>query len=287
MKEKAEGADVVEETLRRLAEARIFPDDHGFMRRIAFVESRDGTHPNTFRDPKSEAGVGIWQMDKGTFVWLTTSKRDFKTTRENYYGLIKKRFKIDISEMLERKELYKPLVAALLARVYLLTKPEKIPPDMEDQAKYWKKHYNTEAGSGTVEKFKSDMKELLSKERPSSGSRGDDKGRDTFAQSKLPVLLIFCLLPVYIECQHGVRNPSSDCKCLCEKDYTGRYCDQPKCGECNPQPCSGKGVCAISPDDGKPRCRCFGRWEGGCCKTLPPAPVFGDPHIRTIDGKNI
>ena len=171
LKEKANGADVVEETLRRLDEAHIFPDDHGLMRRIAYVESKDGTDPNTFRDPEVEAGVGIWQMDKTTFDWLTTSTTGFENTRKKYYPLIMERFGINITS-LQRKDLYKPLVAALLTRVYLLTIPKKIPTEKEDQAEYWKKYYNTEAGSGTKQKFLNDIR-TLEKIQSDDSLRGD------------------------------------------------------------------------------------------------------------------
>ena len=171
--EEANGADVVEETLRRLDEAHIFPDDHGLMRRIDYVESKDGTDSNTFRDPEVEAGVGIWQMDKTTFEWLTTSTTGFQNTREKYYPLVKKRFGIDITK-LQRRDLYRPFVSALLTRVYLLTIRKKIPTEKEDQAEYWKKYYNTEAGSGTEQKFLNDIRML--EERQSDKSKGGDEG---------------------------------------------------------------------------------------------------------------
>ena len=38
----------------------IFPDDKMFMRRLAYVESGDGTHPKTFR---SGYYGGIWQVN--------------------------------------------------------------------------------------------------------------------------------------------------------------------------------------------------------------------------------
>ena len=153
-KEKATGKAAVEEVVRRIEESGIFPSTHGLLRRIAWVESMDGKHPNTFRDPSAKAGVGIWQMDKGTFNDLK-----MQTTLYDLFRKVKKRFGIDF-RTIERKELSRPLVSALAARIQLYRFKEKIPLDITQQAKYWKKYYNTKKGSGTVEKFLGDMKTL-------------------------------------------------------------------------------------------------------------------------------
>jgi hypothetical protein len=126
------------------------------MRRIAYVESKDGTDPNAFRGPDVDAGLGIWQMNKTTFDRLTTTTTDFPNIREKYYPSIEKRFCVNIA-MLQRRDLYRPLVAALLTRVYLLTIPTPIPSGMRDQTVYWNTYYNTEASS---EKFWEDARML-------------------------------------------------------------------------------------------------------------------------------
>ena len=61
--------------------------------------------------------------------------------------------------MVKWTDLEKPLFSALAARLYLARLKEAIPSDVPCQAKYWKKHYNTVNGSGTVEKFINDVKQ--------------------------------------------------------------------------------------------------------------------------------
>ena len=51
-----------------------------------------------------------------------------------------------------------PLIGAGLARMILATKKEIIPNDIDGQAEYWKKHWNTTAGTGTPEHFKKESK---------------------------------------------------------------------------------------------------------------------------------
>ena len=53
------GVDVVKATLRQIQDSNIFPDDNSFLRRLAYVESKDGTDSDTYR-----AGYhgGIWQV---------------------------------------------------------------------------------------------------------------------------------------------------------------------------------------------------------------------------------
>ena len=56
---EAKGAEVVEMTTDRIEASCIFPDDKLLMRRLAYVESNDGLHPDAFR--KGYYG-GIWQV---------------------------------------------------------------------------------------------------------------------------------------------------------------------------------------------------------------------------------
>ena len=53
------GHDVVEMTVDRILSSCIFPDDKGFLRRLAYVESSDGMHPGTYRE---DYHGGIWQV---------------------------------------------------------------------------------------------------------------------------------------------------------------------------------------------------------------------------------
>jgi hypothetical protein len=52
------GPDVVEAVVNLIRESCIFADDKRFLRRLAYVESHDGTDPKTFR---SGYYGGIWQ----------------------------------------------------------------------------------------------------------------------------------------------------------------------------------------------------------------------------------
>ena len=46
-----------------------------------------------------------------------------------------------------------PQIGALLTRMGLANIPEKLPTTALEQAKYWKKHWNTEKGKGTTQHF--------------------------------------------------------------------------------------------------------------------------------------
>ena len=54
--------------------------------------------------------------------------------------------------------MYVCMYSYLAARMHLAKFCDPIPADIPSQAQYWKKHYNTEAGDGTVEKFICDLK---------------------------------------------------------------------------------------------------------------------------------
>ena len=60
---KEKGADVVKAVVDRITELGIFPDDHKFMCRIGWVESKYGTDKGTYR-PGYHGG--IWQVSHYT-----------------------------------------------------------------------------------------------------------------------------------------------------------------------------------------------------------------------------
>ena len=54
------GKEVVEAAVIQITISDIFPTDHGLLRRIACVESKYGTHPDTYSD--SSYHGGIWKV---------------------------------------------------------------------------------------------------------------------------------------------------------------------------------------------------------------------------------
>jgi len=154
--EKATGEAVVEAVAKYIRDAGIFADDHGFLKRIACVESKYGNDPNTFK-PKNDKPYygGIWQVDKIGFdeTKNVRSHPSLRTTMEK----IKKQKGIDWNSV-TWEDLWKPLYSGLSARLLLSTKAGKIPDTLEGQAEYWKKHYNSGVGKGTPEKFIKDVK---------------------------------------------------------------------------------------------------------------------------------
>ena len=152
MQREATGADVVRAVSNRIQ--AVFGNDRQFLRRIAFVESKDGTDSNTFR---SGYHGGIWQVDEIAF-------RSTKDTA-SHPGLIAKHqqildtFGINWSDV-EWSDLRIPLFSGLAARLFVSNIPADIPCDISGQATYWKRHYNTFAGAGTEEKFMEDVNAL-------------------------------------------------------------------------------------------------------------------------------
>ena len=59
------GAAVVLATISTIVDSNAFPDDSRLLRRVAFVESRDGTDTETFREGYNG---GIWQVDGDVFL---------------------------------------------------------------------------------------------------------------------------------------------------------------------------------------------------------------------------
>lgn len=150
----ASGPSVVRAVIDKVE--AVFGNDDQFLRRVAYVESTDGTHSDTYRDGYHG---GVWQVDETGFRdTQDVASHPGLTAR---YELIMQEFGIDWHEV-EWTDLRKPLYSGLAARLKLLNTQEPIPCDVSGQAAYWKRHYNTELGGGTEQKFINDVRNLRS-----------------------------------------------------------------------------------------------------------------------------
>ena len=61
----ASGPEAVLLAVARIQQSGIFGNDNDLLRRIAYVETRDGTLPDTFRDGYHG---GIWAVDQAAFL---------------------------------------------------------------------------------------------------------------------------------------------------------------------------------------------------------------------------
>ncbi|CAH1791747.1 unnamed protein product [Owenia fusiformis] len=157
-KKKESGTEVVDAALEKLK--KYSETGQKFLRNIACVESKYGTDKNTYR--KNYHG-GIWQVDEVGFKDTQDTKSHPKLKER--FKKIKELYGIDW-EKVEWKDLRKPFYSALAARLLLQNKADALPPedDIRKQGEYWKKHYNTEDGAGTVDDFVKRVEECNKKE---------------------------------------------------------------------------------------------------------------------------
>ena len=106
------------------------------------------TRLGAYRDPtKDGAGRGITQFDKG--IVADTVNR----ARQSEIDDVNETFGIDLW-MVDHDDLdFAPLPCIILTRLKYKRIPEAIPSTIKGRAEYWKKHYNTVAGKGTVEEY--------------------------------------------------------------------------------------------------------------------------------------
>ena len=105
------------------------------------------TGRGTTKDLTIGAGMGITQIDQAPFEDIKTRCR--KEDRVRIYDF----FNIDI-DMVEWEHLrYNPLLCFIFTRLKYKKIPALIPKKFDDRADYWKVHYNTVAGKGTVSHY--------------------------------------------------------------------------------------------------------------------------------------
>jgi len=146
---------VGEDVTRKAIEAVTFGNKKAttFLSRVALVESDFGTDKNTFKQKDSS---GIFQIEReGAYAEVMRRldpEADVGASVRRYNEQLKDSYGIDLTQM-SYEDLEQPIIGAAFARAFLLTVPEEIPTDLQEQGEYWKKYYNTVLGKGTPARF--------------------------------------------------------------------------------------------------------------------------------------
>ena len=152
LEEGSNGTAVVLLSIAHIQQAAIFPDDNEMLRRIAYVETRDGSDPGTY----SEGNYGgIWAVNEAAF---NNTKDTSNALLALKHEQILQQFGIDWGRV-QFSELRKPIHSALAAGLVLFLAPAVIPSrtDVAAQAQFWKENYNS---AGSVDDFIGATKEL-------------------------------------------------------------------------------------------------------------------------------
>ena len=149
----ANGSSVVTACVSRIQQSGIFTSDNEFLRRIAYVETNDGSDADTYRDGYDG---GIWAVSQDLFQ--STQNTASYSVLTNLHLQIQTSFSIQWSAV-QWNDLRKPLYSALAARLYFYTVSTSIPISsyVQSQATYWASYYNT---LGSTSEFVTTVNEL-------------------------------------------------------------------------------------------------------------------------------
>ena len=147
----AKGRGVVDAVVDLIQESGIFPDDKRLLRRIAYVETKDGTGIN-YRQNR-----GIWGVTRDMMLETKVDER-LRSKRNEIFTT----FNIDWIRVRSPPELNKPLYSALAASLFLSTITEPIPErgDIDGQAEYYRQHYPS-VKRRKRQSFKEDINQLI------------------------------------------------------------------------------------------------------------------------------
>lgn len=153
LQEGGNGSAVVLLAIARLQQSGIFADDNELLRRIAYVETRDGTAENTYRQGYDG---GIWAVDENVF--LDTQNVDAYPRLRAKFDQIRKELNVDWYST-RWSDLRKPLYSAIASRLVLYNVPRAIPlaDDISGQAELWANYYRQ---GGSVSEFVTVANEL-------------------------------------------------------------------------------------------------------------------------------
>ena len=137
IQEEASGSAVVLLTISEIKRSTIFSDDNDFLRRLAFVETRDGEDAMTYREGFHG---GIWAVQE-SYYDMTKDVHNHPRVQSKLLS-VQEAFGIDWVTT-EWSDLRKPFYSGLAARLFIFLAPEKV-PEIQEQAEFWVQYYNTE-----------------------------------------------------------------------------------------------------------------------------------------------
>lgn len=111
---------------------------------VAATETNSGTFPDSHPE---KLGVGLTQFDQIGFDDVQ------KRTRRKDKDRVLQMLGYDIDRLVLADLAYNPLLALVFTRLKYKLIPAEIPETLEGRAKYWKQHYNTALGKGSVEEY--------------------------------------------------------------------------------------------------------------------------------------
>ena len=162
VEENAVGADVVRASISKIEDADIFPSDKRLLRRIAYVETRDGEAP-----PNTRNHGGIWRVGDTAFSRTRTVAPSVRRNINAAFAVEFMESNVNSWEALDFEDLNKPLWSALAARVVIYLAVQQgfanLPTasDIRGQAIFWQTYYNSD---GDVQKFIDDVEQLTEDE---------------------------------------------------------------------------------------------------------------------------
>ena len=144
----AGGTAVVKASIDKILASGIFTstsNDQQMLRRIAYVETRDGTNSTTYSDPNNHGG--IWQLSNTKF---TATKNVGNSAISSLIPNIDNKFGIIWNET-QWSDLRKPFYSAIAARLYLevIHSNASIPLAslVSSQGSYWENYYTSSLGA--------------------------------------------------------------------------------------------------------------------------------------------
>lgn len=117
----------------------------------ACVESECGKYIKQIKGP----ACGIFQIEPNTARDIIDNYINY---RENLKDIHYKLYNIHLT--LEENLCYNLAYSIFMCRVFYLRIKEPIPESIVDQAKYWKKYYNTHLGKGTEQLYINKVEKL-------------------------------------------------------------------------------------------------------------------------------
>ena len=164
-RDDASGSAVVEEVVHLIQNSNIFPPDHGLLRRIAYVETRDGTNmtENTEKDMNFKR-VGIWGLAEYMLHNMRYQLKQHSSNKQ-YQTLTAKSERIcevfGVNVTSKNLNLRIPLMSGVAARFYLhyltVLRNVILPESVSEQASFWESEYNI---NGNATTFEEDVMEL-------------------------------------------------------------------------------------------------------------------------------